>query len=147
MVDEDQHAADAERDPRHTAPGYAFLEENGRNDKCHDGAQRRQDGGINGRGLRDGEQKGDLRHEQAQERRQGHLSHIFACDMFARCRKQRPYPEQRCCAERAQTEQRHRRDVPVHRDPLAADDVEPENGIGRKARQISGQCAVGIFHN
>ena len=137
VVDEDQHAHEAECDARHAAPGDPFLDDEGRYDERHDGAQRAHDGGVDGRRLRDGEQEGELGHEEAEERGDDHLPDIFLVDVFVRGRKQGPEPEEGRRAERAQAEERHGRDVPVQRDALAADDIEPENGVGREARQVA----------
>ena len=137
VVDEDQDAHEAERDARHAAPGDLFLDDDGRDDQRHDRAQRAHDGRVDGRRLRDGEQEGQLRHEESEEGRDDHLPDIFLMDVLVRRREQGPQPEQGRRPEGAEAEERHRRDVPVQGDALAADDVEPENGVRREARQVA----------
>ena len=142
VEDQDQHADQAENDAGHAAPGDALVDDDGRDDERHDGAQRAHDRGVDGRTLRDGEQEGQLRHEQAEEGSDGHLPHVLLRDLLMRGREQRPDPEQGRRPEGAQAEERHRRDVPVDGDVLATDDIESENGVCREARQISDESSV-----
>ena len=145
VEDQDQHADQAQDNTRHTAPRNPLVDDDGRNDERHDRAQRAHDGRIDGRTLRDSEEEGQLRHEQPQKGRDGYLPQIRLRNLLPGRREQRPDPEQRRCSKGTQAEERHRRDIPVDGDVLAADDIESENGVCRKARQVSDQSTV--FHD
>jgi hypothetical protein len=65
--------------------------------------------------------------------------------MLVRGRKQGPQPEKGRRSERTQAKERHRRDIPIQGDALAADDVEPENGVRREARQVADEGALSFL--
>ena len=101
VEDQNQHADQTENDARHAAPGDALMNHNGGNDERHNRAQRAHDGRIDGRGLCDGEEEGQLRHEEPEEGRDGDLPHVSFCNLLLRRREERPDPEQRRRSERA----------------------------------------------
>ena len=95
--------------------------------------------------FRNGEQERKLGHEKPEEGRDNHLPDVFLMDMLMRSREQGPQPEKGRRSEGTQAEERHRCNIPIQGDALAADDVEPENGVGREARQVADERALSFL--